>query len=129
MKQIALLLLAPFIFVLTTCGVWISRPSIFHEVLFIGTAEAGFREVADVNISPEEAYELAKPHIGLTYDIRNQVRQYPADKGIFRDYLLKSGRYYYICRDNYPYKTYYAYLRHAIVVDSKTGDVTLPSQK
>jgi len=101
-------------------------PLACSKTVFIGSTTCGFKKSTECKISPEKAYEIAKPYLQLSYEIRNKKRNYPSDKLEMNDYILLKGNYYYITRDNYPYKTFMAYLNHAVKVDSGTGEIIKP---
>gem|GEM_PF-3153677 len=115
-------------FSLTSCGTMF-LPSAFSDPVFVGSKLNGLkkcRECRKCLVSPDEAHELALDHLEKSYELRNAKRNYPSDKLKMNDYILLKGKYYYIARDNYPYKTYWAYFNHAVRVNCMTGTVKEP---
>lgn len=124
LKQILIKTKRFFSFVL--CSTLLFLPMACTETVFLGSKSNGFKKCIECKISSDKAYEIAKPYLQLSYELRNKKRNYPPDKLKIDDYILLKGNYYYITRDNYPYKTYMAYLSHAVKVDSRTGKLFPP---
>lgn len=108
---------------------WVVRP------VFLGSRRSPRNRdrVRGLSVTVERALELAAPHLEESFRLRQQMRSRPSAAGYMalepEDYItLVGGRYYYICRDNYPYKVQngFVYLKHAVVVDGQTGEVHPP---
>lgn len=96
-----------------------------QNVVYIGNSQKGFKKVTNYKISPQQALELAKPHLALSYKLRSQNRNYKSDRPLV-DHIIMTGPWYHIARDNYPYKTMHAYLKHAVQIHAQTGRVVPP---
>lgn len=95
------------------------------EIVHVGSSRSGFKKDIHRAISPEEAYEKAKPFLEKTYQLRLKSRISRMDRPTY-DTIIFRGSWYYISRDNYPYKTIRAYLYHAVRVHADTGKVVEP---
>jgi hypothetical protein len=101
--------------------------SIFAKVTWVGNSDDGFAPQPGREISPERALELAGPWLDDSFELRGGGRPGRAkmfDKPI--DYIVLQGNWYHVSRDNYPYKTIYAYRNHSVRVHSRTGRVIPP---
>jgi len=123
-KNVSILMALLFSFTVSCSSVFL--PSIFSDPVFVGSKQNGFKQCRDCTVSPEKAYELAEPFLERTHELRNAVRNFPSHRLNMDDYILLKGRYYYIARDNYPYKTWWAYFNHAVRVNCMTGEVKEP---
>ncbi len=113
-------------FALLSCGRECLFPLCSANPVFIGSSTYGFKIIGEYPIKPSEAYEAAKPYLEQSYTLRNRGRNFPKDRLNMNDYMLFKGGYFYISRDNYPYKSYWAYLKHAVKVNADTGRVIPP---
>ncbi len=113
-RDILLLILSPVIFILS-CS----------EVKFIGDSRSGYIKDLSFKITPEKAVELAEPYLDLSYKIRLSKRSGTHD-GPLNDYVVQKGKWYYVTRDNYPYKYIGAYKNHAVRVNVNSGMIIPP---
>jgi len=95
------------------------------EVKYAGSSRGGFLPFPKHKISPEKAHELARPHLDKLYKLRLSLRP-PRSKKDPWDVIVVSGKWYYIARDNYPFKTMGAYLKNSVKVHVQTGKVIPP---
>lgn len=92
---------------------------------YIGNGNKGFWSDSPAEISPNEAFARAQPHLPATWTARcEKVRNHDeyCDK-MPTDHMVRKGGYYYLTRTSYPYKSYDAYTQYAVRVDVKTGEV------
>jgi hypothetical protein len=97
------------------------------SALSLGDPEEGLKPMPDCKVSPEQAAELAKPHLQRCFELRQQKRPGQMNsKGAHRDMVFVKDDWYYVCRDNYT--TIFAdfYLPHAVRVHTQTGEVKEP---
>lgn len=97
------------------------------SALSLGAVEDGLKPMPDCKISPEQAAELARPHLERCFELRQQKR--PAqmkNKDAPIDKVFVKGDWYYVCRDNYPGIFSDFYLPHAVRVHTQTGEVKGP---
>ncbi|MEM7182519.1 MAG: hypothetical protein AAF518_16520 [Spirochaetota bacterium] len=74
-------------------------------------------KVENVKIQPEEALQLAEPHLDqATY------KWHPERP--LKTHIVKHGKYYYIMRTNYPAKTIRYYMQPAIKIHCNTGKIS-----
>ncbi len=96
-----------------------------QNVIYIGNSQKGFKKIDRYKITPQQALELAKPHLALSYKMRSKNRNFKSDR-LPVDHIVMTGPWYHIARDNYPYKAIQAYLKHAVQVHAQTGQVVSP---
>jgi hypothetical protein len=92
---------------------------------YAGNSSSGYLRFAQYRITPEQAVKLAEPYIDKTYELRLQNR-HSIMKGPLQVTVVVRGDWYYVSRDNYPYKTIEAYRYHAVRVHVQTGEVREP---
>ena len=96
------------------------------EVKFIGSSRGDFQEVPAGQISPADALKRAGPYLAATQEARckhthEKSSRWCADEAT--THVVQKGRYYYLSRTDYPYKTFHAYIHYAVKVHVKTGEV------
>jgi hypothetical protein len=83
----------------------------------------------DIQISPAQALDLARPHLDVIFHLRCHRRM---DKHwcqkIPADFITKKGDWYCVIRESYPYKTVLAYWDPCVRVHKITGEVVLPTK-
>jgi hypothetical protein len=82
-------------------------------------------------ISPAKALELAKPHLQKSWELGCKSHSDPKHWCVTRAnraivHIVQKGNYYYLRKTSYPYKTFTAYLYHAVKVHVNSGQVTPP---
>jgi hypothetical protein len=92
------------------------------DTVYIGTARDGFRDTPGNTITPARAKELAGPYLAECFT-RRQARRLSPHRGEPTDIVVQEGNWYYVTRDNYPYKTLGAYTHRAVRVHVRTGEV------
>ncbi len=95
------------------------------EVKLIGDSRSGYIKDLSFKISPEKAVELAGPYLDLSYELRVKNRSISHNAPL-NDYVVQKGKWYYVTRDNYPYKYIGAYKNHAVKVNVNSGTVIPP---
>jgi len=93
----------------------------------VGSSLSGYKEIPGAIIQPQKAVELAGPYLDKTFELRQQDSDLTRRKDIepIIHVTLKNNEYY-IVKDNYPDKSVYFYLKHAVKVNIKTGNVIPP---
>ena len=88
---------------------------------------SSFNDFPENSVSAIKAIKLAEPYLDKTFELRSALRDWPSkeDKEPVVHVVLK-GKYYYIVKENYPYKYIEAYLPHAVKVNKNTGQVYPP---
>ena len=94
--------------------------SFIHEEPVGVNPEQAFR---DYPIQPQEALRLAEPH--LAAQATRVWRERPED---VRTHIVYYKKHYYISRANYPAKTLNYYLRPAVKVHVKTGQLSFSEE-
>ena len=94
---------------------------------WIGKSDGKFVTPEGCVVSPEEAFKLAGPWLEETYRLRSEgkVNRAGSERPL-TDTIVLRGNWYYVSRDNYPFKTIEAYRYHAVKVHIKTGEVIRP---
>lgn len=95
------------------------------KAVFIGNSKGGFKKDLNFPITPIEAHAKAKPWLEKTYQLKLKSRINILNRPLVDTIILK-GHWYYVSRDNYPYKAIQAYLYHAVRVHVSTGKVIAP---
>ncbi len=95
------------------------------EIQYAGSSASGYRECGGCKITPERALELAAPYLDRTYELRLKSRHSVMAHPLTDTIVIMDG-WYYVSRDNYPYKTLRAYIYHAVKVHTVTGEVIPP---
>jgi hypothetical protein len=95
------------------------------RTIYMGSSETGFKDIHDNTITPVKALDLARAHLPKTYELRLRKRLNKYDNPL-SDIIVMQGEWYFIVRDNYPYKTFDAYLEHAVKVNIHTGEIIPP---
>ena len=93
---------------------------------YFSNAKQGFAEFPPATIDVQKAIRLAQPYLDESYKMRLNMRKWPLDNG--QDpviYVSLVQDYYYIVKENYPYKFREAYMQYAVRVHKETGEVTL----
>jgi hypothetical protein len=88
----------------------------------------GKENAVNNKISPSQAYQSAMPYLEQTFQNRCQSKHQRGSHWCDKkptDYIMQKGKWYYITRSSYPYKTLNAYLRYAVLVHTETGEVRL----
>jgi len=94
------------------------------QPVFLGPNSTGrYVELDDNPITPQKALLLAEPYLHKHYQLRLPNRSWVQDQEPV-DYVFLKGNWYYIDRDNYPYKFVDENYWHSIVkVHKITGQV------
>jgi hypothetical protein len=98
-------------------------------VLVLGNSRGELKKPhREFKINPEEAMELAKPYLDLSFRLRRKMRGEEGTDQIKETtvWVLFKGNYYYISKDDYPSYTPGYYSWHAVKVDCVTGEVIPP---
>ena len=95
------------------------------EVKYIGDSRSGYVKDLSFIISPEKAVKLAEPYLNLSYELRVKNRSIRHDSPLV-DFVVQKGKWYYVTRDNYPYKYIGAYKNHAVKVNVNSGMIIAP---
>lgn len=105
----------------------IVRPVIGITEVYSGNERVGFGSFPNNIISVEQAISLATPYLPLTFELRSKGREWPTkeERKPVITVVLK-GDFYYLVLENYPYKSIYAYLKHAVKVNKVTGEIIMP---
>lgn len=92
-----------------------------------GNEVTGFDNFPENKISVEEAINIAKSYLPQTFELRSKNRDWPKkeEKEPIINVVIK-GDYYYLVLENYPYKSMYDYLEHAVMVHKETGEAIGP---
>lgn len=93
----------------------------------VGTSLSGYKEIPGAKIQPQKAVELASPYLDKTFELRQKDSDLDRRKDTepIIHVTLKDDEYY-IVKENYPAKSVYFYLKHAVKVNIKDGKVTPP---
>lgn len=92
---------------------------------FFSNEKAGYQAFPNTTISVQKAIQLAKPYLEESYKLRLGMRKWTLDndnEAII--YVSLIDDYFYIVKDNYPYKFREAYLPFAVRVHKQTGEIT-----
>jgi hypothetical protein len=93
-----------------------------EDIVYMGSVRDGFGVAQGNTIPPERARELAQPFLAECYAARRAHRLSNLP-GPPTDIVVQQGDWYYVTRDNYPYKTLGAYTHTAVRVHVRTGEV------
>lgn len=93
----------------------------------VGNSLSGYKEIPGAKIQPQKAVDLASPYLDKTFELRQKDSELNRrkDREPIVHVTLKDDEYY-IVKENYPEKSVYFYLKHAVKVNIKTGKVTPP---
>ncbi len=94
------------------------------QAVFLGPDSTGsYIELENNPITPEKALSLAEPYLHKHYQLQlsNGIWK---PKGEPEDWVFLKGNWYYIERDNYPYKDTFQYYRNSTIkVHKITGEI------
>ncbi|TAL37008.1 MAG: hypothetical protein EPN93_06155 [Spirochaetes bacterium] len=93
-----------------------------EDVVYMGSVRDGFTVAQENTISPERARELAQPFLAECY-ARRKAQRLSNLPGPPTDIVVQKGDWYFVTRDNYPYKTLGAYTHTAVRVHTETGEI------
>jgi len=97
--------------------------------IYLGSDAQGYTQAPENTISPEAAAEAAAPFLEETYALRAAERLSTAGSDQpLTVHIVQKGRWYHVAADNYPFKTYNAYLEPAVRVHIETGEVLPPEE-
>jgi len=93
----------------------------------VGSSLSGYKNVPGAKIQPEQAVELAKQYLDKTFELRKQDKEVARKENVEPiTFVTLQDDEYYIVKENYPAKSVYFYLKHAVKVNINTGNVTPP---
>ena len=99
-----------------------------REPTYICNSRSQYIPNIGTNISPIQAISLASPYLDKSFKLRIADRpshlKNLSDPPI--DHVVKSGKWFLITRDNCPGTLVYFYVKHAVKVNSRTGEVIPP---
>ncbi len=99
------------------------------QAVLVGSTAGGWAERPQNRISPQQALEMARPHLPFCWELRcryvHRGNKHWCSKPP-RDFVVEKGRYYYVTRTSYPYKTLEAYVFYAVRIHTRTGELELP---
>lgn len=96
-------------------------------VTFVSSGTSEVHTIPGFTVSPQEALEKAGPYLQKTFELRSKNRRSRITSPT-KDFITAKGDWYYICRDNYPYKSIYAYQTHAVKINGHTGECIPPEE-
>lgn len=91
---------------------------------YFSNEKIGYKAFPSTSISVQKAIDLAKPYLEESYKLRMGMRKWTLDNNAETiTYVSLIDDYFYIVKDNYPYKFREAYLPFAVRVHNQTGEV------
>ena len=97
------------------------------EPVALGNSASGYKTIPDAKIQPIDAVKIAQPYLDKTFELRSKSSTLERDKEneptIF---VTLKDDFYYIVKENYPAKSIYFYLAHAVRVHKDTGEIIPP---
>lgn len=93
---------------------------------YFGSTYSGFDGFPKTEIDIDKAIELSEPYLESTFILRKKNRNTNSTKEPVIWVTLKDN-WYYIVKDNYPSYTPNFYLRHAVRINSKNGEIIKPN--
>lgn len=93
----------------------------------MGSSLSGYKNNPGATIQPQKAVELASPYLDKTFELRQRNSDLTRKKDVepIIHVTLKDDEYY-IVKENYPGKSVYFYLEHAVKVNINSGNVVPP---
>lgn len=96
-----------------------------ETTMYAGNSTRGYSFFPQYRVTPEQAVKLAEPYLDRTYELRLKNRK-SVMNGPLEVMVVVRGEWYYVSKDNYPYKTLEAYRIHAVRVHVMTGEIVAP---
>ncbi len=97
------------------------------EPVSVGNSSSGYETVPDAKIQPEEAVKLVDIYVDKTFDLRIKDSDLKRKEGIKPIiFVTLKDDFYYIVQENYPAKSVYFYLDHAVRIHKNTGEIIPP---
>lgn len=93
---------------------------------YFSNVKQGFQDFPPTPIDVSQAIRLAQPFLDESYKMRLSLRKWPLETSQTPlVYVSLVNDYYYIVKEDYPYKFREAYLEFAVRIHKETGEVTL----
>ncbi len=108
-------ILAVIVFFLASCA----------SVEYFSHSEKGFDDAPKTKVTIQKALSIAEPYLDITFQLRKEAMVRSTEKEPIIWVSLKGGWYYFV-KDNYPSYTPGFYLKHAVKVNSDTGELVEP---
>ncbi|MEM7467265.1 MAG: hypothetical protein AAF387_10310 [Pseudomonadota bacterium] len=90
-----------------------------------GSDHEGFGNFPETPIPVEVAIEISQPYLAETFTLRQASRETNSNKDPVTWVTLRDG-WYHIVKDNYPSYSPGFYLKHAVKINSITGEIIEP---
>ena len=119
MKILTLLIIS---LLTTTLIVWIH----WYKPKYIFKTDKGYEHITNAKIQPDEAIKLAEPYLDKIFEKKSKNRNWPSIKESQTViHIILKGNYYYITKENYPAKDIYFYMRSAVKIHKKSGEIII----